>query len=970
MASSIDKHRYLGWASAAIPAGLFAWFVAQLPAITAGAKLSYTFNWLPTLGLQTGFSLDGLSLLFALLITGIGSLVLIYAGYYFTPHNATEPATRPFSEARFFAYILLFMVCMLGVVTASDVITLFIFWEGTSIVSFLLVAYKYKDAEARRGATKALIITGGGGVALLAGLLMLANVAGSTQFSAIFAQAALVKASPLYPVMLGLVALGAFTKSAQFPAHHWLPNAMSAPTPASAYLHSATMVKAGIYLMARLFPALGGSELWFGLLVSAGFITMILGAVKGLFQQDLKAVLAYSTISQLGVLMMLIGWGSSTAMKALAVGTIAHALYKGAMFLMAGIVDHSAHTRDLGALRTLGLRKYMPLTFAATILPALSMAGLPPLLGFLGKETLLAAIEEAHGGLIVVVFGAILAGAFTLAQAAMLLFDTFSHASHPKSHPSETANHAHAAKYSDPPFGFLLGPALLGVLSLVLAFDWLLDAGPITTLVGSAAKAAYGDKVKVDLALFQGFNLPLLMSAMAIAIGLSIAQYRHRLRTKFGSLWLLQPVRMDALYHGFMRSLEFIAKQATGLQNGSIRTYLSLMFIGFGALTLWFGAWRWPAIANPFLIEAQPLQALRIFSLLLVVAAALASVLARRDLTAIIALGASGLGVALVIALEPSPDVALVQIIVDILTTVILVMAMDRLPVKMRDAAYKIERQEHILTRLRHLTIAGGAGLFMFMVCLNALSGRPRNSIVTPFYEQQSKPFTGAADIVGAIVVDFRGFDTMIEITVFGVAGAAIYSLLRYATQKHGDDLENADNITQIADRPAVPNLEILGRATSTRGIGGRVPSALVQLAAQAILPISIIVAFVHMLYGHDQPGDGFTAGVIVAIAVGLMVLAYGQIDTFKRLRWLRPGYLIGSGWLVVMLGSLSPILWGQVFFSPFDFSVATGLDRFLPVGASISTSFLFEIAICLTVIGSASWMLQTFAREPAKITD
>ena len=258
----------------------------------------------------------------------------------------------------------------------------------------------------------------------------------------------------------------------------------------------------------------------------------------------------------------------------------------------------------------------------------------------------------------------------------------------------------------------------------------------------------------------------------------------------------------------------------------------------------------------------------------------------------------------------------------------------------------------------------------MFMVCLNALSGRPRNSIVTPFYEQQSKPFTGAADIVGAIVVDFRGFDTMIEITVFGVAGAAIYSLLRYATQKHGDDLENADNITQIADRPAVPNLEILGRATSTRGIGGRVPSALVQLAAQAILPISIIVAFVHMLYGHDQPGDGFTAGVIVAIAVGLMVLAYGQIDTFKRLRWLRPGYLIGSGWLVVMLGSLSPILWGQVFFSPFDFSVATGLDRFLPVGASISTSFLFEIAICLTVIGSASWMLQTFAREPAKITD
>lgn len=944
MPSHTDKNRYWGWALAMGPIAAWVWFAAQLPAVSAGNKLTAGLNWLPSLGLRASFALDGLGLLFALLITGIGALVLIYAGYYFTPHashdHSSSHVTASHTEFRFYAYILLFMLCMLGVVTAGDVITLFVFWEGTSIVSFLLVAYKYKDAEARRGATKALVITGGGGVALLAGLLLLANVAGSTQLSEIMAQAAKIKASPLYPVIVGLVAMGAFTKSAQFPAHHWLPNAMSAPTPASAYLHSATMVKAGIYLMARLSPALGGTELWFGLLVGAGFTTMLLGAVKGLFQHDLKAVLAYSTISQLGVLMMLIGWGTSASMKALAAGTLAHALYKGAMFLMAGIVDHSAHTRDLPDLRKLGLRKTMPRTFAITILPALSMAGLPPLFGFLGKETLLAAVAEHSVTPLGV--GVVLAGALTLAQAAMLLLDTFSR---PK------ANTPHAPHTHDPQLGFLLGPAVLGGLSLLIAFDWLLPAGPITNLVASAAKAAYGDKVKVNLALFQGVNLPLILSAIAITIGVGIAQYRHWLRRRLAKVWLLQPVRLDVTYRGFMQLLGAGGRLATNLQSGSIRTYLSYMFLGFGLLTLWFGAWHWPRNVNLFLVEDQPLPVLRVFSVLLAVAAAFASVIARRDLTAIIALGASGLGVALAIALEPSPDVALVQVIVDILTTIILVLAMGRLPAQMRDTAYKIERQETWWVRVRNLAISGGAGLFMFMLCFNALSSRPRNSIVTPYYEQQSKPLTGAADIVGAIVVDFRGFDTMIEITVFGVAGSAIYSLLRYATKKHGDD---DDEVRELSDAAPIMTL-------TSRGIGGFVPSAMVQMAAKIVLPVSIMVAFVHMIYGHGRPGDGFTAGVIVAIAIGLMTLAFGRADTFRRLPWLRPGYLIGSGWLIVMVGSLLPILWGQPFFSPFDFGLWLNLP--LPYDASLSASFLFEIAICFTVIGSASWMLQTLSK-------
>ena len=341
------------WLLALLPLAAFVFFLSRLPAIANGTALTFSVAWMPSLGMTANLYYDSLSALFLLLVTGIGTLVIIYSGYYFKGDN---------SAWRFLAYLFLFMTAMVGVLLAGDVITLFVFWELTSVSSFLLIAYKTKDEASAAGAFKSLFITGGGGIALLAGLLFVSSVAGNTDYATILTSGDILRASPLYGVMLGLVAFGAFTKSAQVPAHIWLPDAMTAPTPASAYLHSATMVKAGIYLMARMNPALGLTDTWFWLLTSFGLITMLVGAYQGLKQNDLKALLAYSTISQLGVLVMLIGDDTPQAFKALVISVVAHALYKSALFLIVGIVDHEAGTRDLRRLG--GLRHVMPLTFA------------------------------------------------------------------------------------------------------------------------------------------------------------------------------------------------------------------------------------------------------------------------------------------------------------------------------------------------------------------------------------------------------------------------------------------------------------------------------------------------------------------------------------------------------------------------------------------------------------------------------
>jgi len=916
--------------------GLILWGVAGMG---SGDALVWRLDWIPSLGLSAGFYFDHLGALFGLLVTGIGALVVIYSGYYFKSEE------RPWGEWRFLTYLLLFMASMLGLVLAGDVITLFVFWEGTSVTSFLLIAYKTKDEAARRGAFKSLFITGGGGIALLVGLLLLSYVAGSSDFSAILGSGDLLRQSTLYPAMLVLIVLGAFAKSAQAPFHIWLPDAMSAPAPASAYLHSATMVKAGIYLLARLNPVLGFTDLWFWLLSLTGLATMLVGAYVGLKQNDLKALLAYSTIGQLGVLVVLIGQDTEIAFKALVIGVAAHALYKSALFLIVGIVDHETGSRDLRRLG--GLARSMPVSFAIGLVAALSMAGLPPLFGFLAKETLLATVTHPSVPLLVDrLFPAVtvLAGAFVLAQAGMVIWEVF------LGKRRAPVLHGHEA-----PWAMLLAPAIPALLSLAVGL--LPEPEFLARFLADAAAEVYGSKVKVSLALWTGITVPLLLSGVAVSLGTGLFLLRRcvrALQTRVDERW-----SFNTLYAGLLGLIDRAAGLAARLQSGKLRAYLAIILAGVVALVLGFGGLsRWETVASfslPGLSFEGEMAVLRIFALLVIVAAAAVTVILRRDFPAIVALGAAALAIAVLMVLEPAPDVALVQVVVDILTTVVLVLALTRLPREQRRRADALASQQSRAGLLRDALLATAGGAVVAFVTLVALTSRPRQSAVTPFYEQASKAVVGAKDIVGAIIVDFRALDTLIEITVFGLAGLGVYTLLRYAFRKAGDGAGTTLPVAQLSAKAALPTL----------GIGGRETSPFIHALAYVSLPLSMVVAVVHMMYGHDQPGDGFTAGVIASLALGFWYVVFGHSEARRRLIWLRSGRLIGSGLLLIILSATTAAFVTGSFLGHVDFGRRLGLP--LPQGFSLSTSFLFEVAIFLTVLGSASYLLDTLGHPGEK---
>ncbi len=931
------------WLLASLPLAAFIFFLNRLPAISDGSALTLTVNWMPSLGMAASLYFDNLSALFLLLVSGIGTLVVVYTGYYFKGDN---------SAWRFLAYLFLFMTMMLGVLLAGDVITLFVFWEGTSLASFLLIAYKFKDEAARRGAFKSLFITGGGGIALLAGLLFVGSTAGGMDYATILRSGDILRSSPVYGVMLGLVAFGAFTKSAQVPAHIWLPDAMTAPTPASAYLHSATMVKAGIYLLARMNPALGLTEAWFWLLTSFGLLTMLAGAYLGLKKRDMKSLLAYSTVSQLGVLVMLIGDDTSNAFKALVISVVAHALYKSALFLVAGIVDHETGTRDLDRLG--GLRRAMPFTFVVGAVAGLSMAGLPPMFGFLAKETLLASVTHPSlppAGVALLAAAAVAAGALILTQAGTLIWEAF------MGGPRDPHVRAHEA-----PRWMIAMPAVPALLSLALGL--LPEPQGLATFFANAAAAAYGDTVKVSLALWTGINPPLILSIVAVSLGLVLWTFRARAR----ALQQRVPERIsfNAWYAAALRLLDRGAYIATRTQSGQLRRYLATMLISLVVLMLLFGRMPLPTTIPPFTLDE--LTILRVFTLGLATAAAALSIFLRRDFNAILALGASGLSVAVIMVLEPAPDVALVQVVVDILSVVILVLALTSLPREQRRRAWELTFKQSRAGLVRDAFIAAAGGFAVMILTLVALTSRPRVSIVTPFFESNAKPLTGAADIVGAIVIDFRGFDTLIEIAVFGLAGLGVYTLLRYAARADwgkgrpaaaatGTPAGTAPEVQAVAHGPEHEyGLGDEEHDYRIMGIGGIRPSPFVRVLAHVLLPVTLILGSVQMMYGHDQAGDGFTAGVIISLAIAFWYVVFGYEETRRQLPWLRPFNLIGAGLLLVILDAvLAAVLTGS-FFANLDYGKMLGLP--LPRGFALSTSFIFEAAICLTVLGGASMTL------------
>ncbi|MCL4797771.1 MAG: putative monovalent cation/H+ antiporter subunit A [Bryobacteraceae bacterium] len=729
--------RACGWILALLPLGLVLYLASLAPTVWNGQTVVATTSWAPSLGLDLAFRLDGLGLLFALLITGIGVIVVFYSGGYLAGHRHL---------GRYYVALLMFLGSMLGVVLADNVILLFVFWELTSITSYLLIGFDHEREAARNGALQALLVTGTGGLALLAGLLMAAQITGTYQISGLLAGGDLLRDHPLYPAVLALILLGAFTKSAQFPFHFWLPNAMEAPTPASAYLHAATMVKAGVYLLARLTPALGGTDLWWWTVTLTGAVTMLAGAWLALRKTDLKQILAYSTISVLGILTLLLGIGDEAAWTAMAIYLVAHGLYKGALFLVAGAVDHEAGTRDITRLG--GLRSSMPMTAIAALAAGVSMAGLPPMVGFIGKELVLEASMRQQG-MITLTAAVAAAGALLFAAAGLAAVRPFfGAAGSPPKDPHEA------------PLTLWLGPLLLAGSGLLLG----LAPGWMNAAAASAAGAIAGSpSPPVKLALFHGFNTALLLSLLTAAAGTALYLGCARLRKLAMPQW--GPAGWyDAALDGVM---SLAAAQTRILQNGYLRYYLLTMIAATVGLTGYAIARLTALPLGANLGDVQFHEVVLVIVILVSVAVAVRS---PSSVTAVAALGVVGLGMALIFVLFGAPDLAMTQVVVDILTVVLLVLVLHSLP--------QVSRPTKPGPRFRDASVASSAGLLIGLLVLGtAAIEHPADS--ARYFIENSLPLAGGRNVVNVILADFRVLDTLGEVTVIAVAAVGVFALRR-----------------------------------------------------------------------------------------------------------------------------------------------------------------------------------------------
>ncbi|MFD2998987.1 hydrogen gas-evolving membrane-bound hydrogenase subunit E [Pontibacter toksunensis] len=750
-------HRWLGryvvFAMALLPLCIFVFFCVQVPQVLGGSSIYESINWVPDLGINLTFHLDGLSLLFALLISFFGILIMLYAYGYLEKHPLL---------GRFYLYLTLFMTAMLGVVTADNFFCLFLFWEMTSISSYLLIGFNQDQKESRTSAWQALIVTGAGGIALFGGLILLNLATGESTFSAIINGKINVTSHILYLPALLLILLGCFTKSAQFPFHFWLPNAMAAPTPVSAYLHSATMVKAGVYLLARLTPVLGGTEVWLISLTAVGGVTAVLGALLALQHTDLKAILAYTTISALGLMVMMLGIGNALAVEAMLAFLLAHAMYKGALFLVAGAVDHSAGTRQIYALQ--GLGNSMRYTGIAATLAAFSMAGIILFFGFIGKELLYEASLEnpAYNWLLLGIN--MLAGVVFVAVAVLMSYRLFWYKT---GNPTPLQHHPTPYLY--------LPPLVLGILGL--AFGVVANILPAPVLERAASSIMPGKDIEVELALWHGFTPVLGLSLLTLLLGYLLYRSLPALHRSAHTMKGIYRYGPDNLYHkGFKGFLKGAKKFINTVQNGYLRMYIIYIVLFFCGMLL-FALWRDGLIVN-LRLRASILDDIRIYELVLfvLVIAALLYILATRSrLTSIVVMGLVGYSAALFYILYGAPDVAATQLLIETLTVVIFVLLLHKLP-----AFWYLSHQ---LEKYKYISISVLFGAVMTYIVL-LVQQNAVESELKAFYGKASYLEAHGKNIVNVILVDFRGIDTLGEIIVLAVAALGIFALLRLNPEK------------------------------------------------------------------------------------------------------------------------------------------------------------------------------------------
>lgn len=939
-------HRFrcarLGQVLGALMLALFGLALRLLPQVQGGAILEWRLAWLPQLGLNFSLYLDGLALLFTLVVLGMAAVIMLYAGYYFE-----EPA----KANRFYQLILLFISSMLGLVMAGNLVTIFIMWELTSVISFLLIGFKGSDKAARRGALQALMVTGAGGLALFVGLLMAGLAVGSLELTDILANGAALRGHPWYPALTILIMLGCFSKSAQFPLHFWLPGAMSAPTPASAFLHSATMVKAGIYLLLRFYPVLGGTPLWENTLIWVGAATALIAALLALWQLDLKGILAYSTVSQLGTLVLLAGLPGGAGLKAAFLGVMAHALYKGTLFLVVGAVDHATGTRNIRELG--GLARYMPGYSVVAALVVLSMAGVPPLFGFVAKEAALEALIYQPMILAVSLLRAVL----TAAIAFRLFWDVFmrpprivfpqpEHGEHDFHHPygDDAYDYSHLHNV---PVGMLIGPALTAFLSLFLGLG-------ISPLLAPLVSASLGKATQLYLFPPGGVNLALGLSLGALALGLLLFLVR-----RYWVHWEF-PIRVNGqqVYEGFVRLVEKLGDFLLTSQNGKIRYYLSIIMLAVVILlSLSMFSLRFH-LPDPWLQIRGATDILKVLLLLITLGATLASILFRDHLPAILALGVAGYAVGGLFLLEPAPDVALVQFLVETLATVLVILILARTSTEERRNAIDRLWKQTPRGLLRDIAIAVTTGAAVTVFALAAVSTSPVSQRIPAWYLENALPKVGVKDVVAGIITDFRGADTLVEITVFSLAALGVLTMLARPNpgklipwfSKRDDETglfaeevkdalqEDSELQEQVAEQPRL------------------LRDPMTQVAAYSTLPLAFLVAGTHILYAGAAPGDGFTAGVIAGLGVALWYVVFGYEETRRRLSWLHPGPLLGLGLMIALTNALLPLVFGGNFLA---FTLLT--ERSL-AGIKLASPLFFEIGIFLAVFGGMSAIMEAIS--------
>ena len=892
----------LACGAAALPALALALLFNPARKVFAGETLHSTLTWIPSLDLSLAFRLDGLALLFAILVLGIGLLVILYARYYL---SAKEKA------GRFYAYLLLFMGAMLGVVTSDNLLLLVVFWELTSLSSFLLIGFWGHQTGARKGARMAMTVTGMGGLALLAGVLLIGDVVGSFSLTEVLASGDLIRGSELYPLILCLVLLGAFTKSAQFPFHFWLPHAMAAPTPVSAYLHSATMVKAGVFLLARLYPALAGTDLWFEIVTLAGMATLLWGAAAALFQHDLKGLLAYSTISHLGLITLLFGLNSQLAAVAAVFHIINHATFKASLFMAAGIIDHETGTRDMRRIN--GLWKYMPYTAVLAMVASAAMAGVPLLNGFLSKEMFFTETlqSEQLGALSwLLPLGATLGGVFSVAYSARFIHDVFFN--------GEPINLPKYPPHEPPRYMKVPVEILVALCVAVGVFPAITVAG----LLAVAATATLGGELpEYHLAIWHGFNLPLVMSFIALFGGIFIYSQRRRL---FDLYARLPEVDAKLVFEGRIQQLGRLASAITGrLQNGSLQSYVA-WGVTLVAVILLTQMWHLPALSLD--VGMLPMDGVAILCTAMLVAAAfLTTILHRHRMTSIMSLSVVGLMVSLLFVRFSAPDLALTQLSVEVVTMLLLMLAMYFLPVRTKVESSSVRVVRDVLLAL---VVGAGVAVMAFLV----MTGD--TTTISQFFMDNSKSGGGGTNVVNVILVDFRGFDTFGEITVLGIAAMGIYALLK--------DLNLASAKYDSLGRPWAKDAHPLVLVTISR----------------PLLPLALLIAVYIFLRGHNLPGGGFVAGLITSVALVLQYVASGVGWVHSRM----PGDyhpVVALGVLLAGLTGVGSWAFGYPFLtSSFTYVSLPVIGKF-----ELATAMLFDTGVFLTVVGSTLLMLANLGK-------